>query len=142
MKHTANLWCLVNPDNNLIWNTIAQPTFLQSPEEAVWVAGGFLAVADAQPIKWHTQFWDKHAEGIAEAKKLGYSFVRVSLSDEAQNHALKAECFEVLLPTLALLEEAHNLPPAGWEEIARILKHYRSNQDASATDNAGNLQKT
>jgi len=83
----SGLWTLKSPAGKLVWQTLAHhdTECHDKPEDAVWSAGGYSWVATQEGEQWQKITWKKWAESIASAKRLGWSFVRVTLSEDCPN---------------------------------------------------------
>lgn len=81
------LWTLKSPDGKLVWQTLSEHDneCHDKPEDAVWSAGGYSWVATQEGEQWQAKTWKKWAESIASAKKLGWKFTRVTLSEDCSN---------------------------------------------------------
>jgi hypothetical protein len=83
----SGLWVLKSPAGKLVWQTLANhdTECHDKPEDAVWSAKGYSWVATQEGEQWQKTTWKKWAESITSAKKLGWSFVRVILSEDCPN---------------------------------------------------------
>ena len=76
------LWVLKSPEGRLIWRTLAEHDTdrHKTPQDAVWSSGGYDWVAAQEGQQWQAKSWKKWQASIESAKRLGWSFVEVTLT--------------------------------------------------------------